>query len=459
MNQGPGVDAGVNIVGAGLSGALLALLLARSGIPVQVFDKRPDPRRLPEERGRSINLALAARGIRALHRAGVMDRVHEILVPMRARAVHARGAEGAAPALLPYGQREREVVYSVGRGALNRILVDAAAALPGVGLHFGHSCTGIDLASDRLMLRNEQDGSKCDRPLGLTIGADGAGSAARRALQSCGLLSVREDLLDHDYKELTIDREHASGLTPAALHIWPRGGFMLIAMPNPDGSFTATLFLARAGSPGFSELATPDAVQRFFAAEFPDVLARAPDLLAQFAANPQGSMGTIRCQPWGVPGRVLLIGDAAHAIVPFHGQGMNCAFEDCVELDDLLAQSRQVAGGIDTARLCVDFEQCRRPDTEAIAQMALENYAEMRDTVLDPQFQRLKELGLSLERRFPRRFVPRYSMVMFHAGIPYSVAQRRGRVQQEILLQLDRDPGASAEALIESRLDELPVDA
>ncbi len=459
MNRGLAADTSVNIVGAGLSGTLLAILLARSGIPVQVFDKRPDPRQRPEERGRSINLALAARGIRALRRAGVMDRVQDILVPMRARALHARGAGSEAPALLPYGQHDHELIYSVDRGALNRILVDAAAAHPGVRLHFGHSCTGIDLASDRLLLRNEQDGSRCNRPLGLTIGADGAGSAVRRALLSCGLLDVREELLDHDYKELTIHREHAAGLTPAALHIWPRGGFMLIALPNPDGSFTATLFLARAGSPSFAEFDAHDAVQRFFAAEFPDVLARVPDLLAQFAANPQGLMGTIHCQPWGVPGRVLLVGDAAHAIVPFHGQGMNCAFEDCIELDDLLAESRRTASGLDAARLCLEFEQRRRPNTEAIAQMALENYAEMRDTVLDPRFQRMKELGLSLERRFPRRFVPRYSMVMFHAGIPYSVAQQRGRVQHEILLQLDRDPGASAENLIEARLDELPVDA
>ncbi|HYL04072.1 MAG TPA: NAD(P)/FAD-dependent oxidoreductase [Steroidobacteraceae bacterium] len=429
----------VNIVGAGLAGALLAVLLARRGVAVTLHERRPDPRQAQPERGRSINLALAARGIRALERAGVMERVRPLLIAMRGRMVHERsGVTG----LLPYGQRPHEVIYSVGRADLNRVLIEEALRHPGVKVHFNQLCLGADVRRDRLRLRDGGSGAEREVALMPAIATDGAGSAVRASLAAAGLVTVREEWLDHDYKELTMPAaagRHA--LDPHALHIWPRGGFMLIALPNTDGSFTATLFLARSGAAGFAALTSPAAVEALFAREFPDAVPLLPRLAAEFASHPQGQLGTVRTAPWHVEGRVLLLGDAAHAIVPFHGQGMNAAFEDCAVLDELLERHSQ------WQPLFAEFERARRANTEAIAQMALENYAEMRDAVLDPRFLRLKSLGLALERRFPDRFIPRYSMVMFHPEISYAEALRRGALQAQLLDELDaaRPAGSAAE--------------
>ena len=435
----------INIVGAGLAGALLALLLARRGLAVTLYERRPDPRQVRPERGRSINLALAARGLQALARATVLERVRPLLIPMRGRMVHERG--GAA-ALQPYGQREHEVIYSVGRADLNRVLIEEAARHAGVSVRFNQQCLGADLQARELSLRDGDSGREYQVPLGPTIATDGAGSAVRASLAAAGLVRVREDWLDHDYKELTLPPQSATALEPHALHIWPRGGFMLIALPNTDGSFTATLFLARTGAQSFAALDTSSAVQEFFAHEFPDALPLLPDLAAQFAAHPQGQLGTVHAAPWHLAGEVLLLGDAAHAIVPFHGQGMNAAFEDCAELDALLGEPPE------WAELFARFEQARRPNTTAIAQMALENYLEMRDAVLDAGFVRRKALAMALERRFPERFIPRYSMVMFHPEIPYAEAQRRGALQEQLLHELDQAEGgdAAAESALAQRL-------
>jgi kynurenine 3-monooxygenase len=265
------------------------------------------------------------------------------------------------------------------------------------------------------------------------------------SLAGAGLLEVRENWLDHDYKELTIPAAAAGTLERHALHIWPRGGFMLIALPNTDGSFTATLFLARRGPQSFAALDSPEAVQDFFAREFADALERLPDLPAQFAAHPQGQLGTVHAAPWHLGGDVLLLGDAAHAIVPFHGQGMNAAFEDCAELAALL----EAAGS--WPQLFARFEQARRENSDAIAQMALENYLEMRDSVLDAGFVRRKTLAMALERRFPDRFIPRYAMVMFHPEIPYAEALRRGALQEQLLQELDA-AGAGADSALAERL-------
>ena len=435
----------INIVGAGLAGALLALLLARRGHSIALYERRPDPRQARPERGRSINLALAARGMRALERAGILADVAPLLIPMRGRMVHERGGTAA---LQPYGQREHEVIYSVGRAALNRVLIEAAAALTGVTVHFNQQCLGVDVRAQLLGFRDAGTGREYQVPLAPTIAADGAGSAVRASLAAAGLLTVREEWLDHDYKELTIAPESAGALERHALHIWPRGGFMLIALPNTDGSFTATLFLARDGPRSFAALGSAQAVQEFFAREFADAVPLLPDLTAQFAAHPQGQLGTVHSAPWHRGGEVLLLGDAAHAIVPFHGQGMNAAFEDCAELDALLA-SRQ-----GWAEVFAGFEQARRANTAAIAQMALENYLEMRDAVLDAGFVRRKALAMALERRFPERFIPRYSMVMFHPEIPYAEALRRGAVQEQLLRELDQsgDGDAAADSPLAARL-------
>jgi kynurenine 3-monooxygenase len=418
---------------------------------IRLWDRRPDPRRSRMERGRSINLALAARGIRALERAGVMDRIRPLLIPMRGRMIHERSG---ATALHPYGQREEEVIYSVGRAALNRVLIEEAARHQDVTIRFNQTCLGAEPAGNLLRFRNEVSGAQYPVDLTPTIATDGAGSAVRNSLLSTGQLAVREDWLDHDYKELTIAPvDGRPALEPHALHIWPRGGFMLIALPNTDQSFTATLFLARTGPRSFASLPDSQAVLEFFLEEFPDAVPLIPSLTAEFQAHPAGQIGTVHAAPWRVGGRVLLLGDAAHAIVPFHGQGMNAAFEDCAVLDALLDRFD------DWESLFEQFERVRRPNTEAIAQMAVENYTEMRDTVLDAGFVRRKALSLELERRFPDRFIPRYAMVMFHPEIEYAEALRRGAVQTQILLQLDRSDGttdfALAERLISERLPAL----
>ena len=442
----------LNIVGAGLAGALLAVLLARRGFVPTLYERRADPRQSASEGGRSINLALAARGIAALERAGVMEAVRPLLIPMRGRMVH---EPHAAPSLQPYGQRPAEVIYSVGRADLNRVLIAAATSHPGVRVQFNQQCLGADLATGRLQLRDTERGSVREIALAPTIAADGAGSAVRAGLARAGLIEVREEWLDHDYKELTLPAvAGAPALDPQALHIWPRGGFMLIALPNTDGSFTATLFLPRAGEVSFATLNSPAAVHAFFAREFPDILDLAPQLLCEFASHPQGQLGTVHAVPWQASGRVLLLGDAAHAIVPFHGQGMNAAFEDCRVLDEILGEAA------DWQSAFARFEAARRPNTEAIARMALENYTEMRATVRDAQFLRRRALAMQLERRFPERFIPRYSMVMFHPQISYAEAFRRGAVQSQLLEELERAGadagGAHAAALVTERLAPLP---
>jgi kynurenine 3-monooxygenase len=443
----------ITIVGAGPAGCLLALLLARRGTPVQLYERGADPSLKPTAAGRSINLALAARGIRALREAGVMDRVAPLLVTMRGRRLH---ETGQPEQFLAYGQRPREMIHSVSRAGLTRCLTEAvrahAAREPAaVQLQFGQQCVGYE--PGKLQLQDVASGRRYVVDAQRIIGADGGGSALRHSLAEQLGFEVTEDRLAHDYKELAIPA--AGGQPPLAmdgLHIWPRGGFMLIALPNADGSFTATLFLPRSGPDSFEQLASGTGARDFFAREFPDAMRMIPNLDAQFKAHPQGLLGTIRCPQWRDGERLLLVGDAAHAIVPFHGQGMNCAFEDCRILDGLLAS--------DPDRAFARFETDRRADCEAIAIMALENYAEMRDTVRDPRFQRQKSLSLALERAHPERFIPRYSMVMFHDEIPYSVALQRGRVQQDILDELTATTVApdlqAAATMINQRLAPLP---
>ena len=446
----PRGDQPVNIVGGGLAGALLAVLLARRGFAVDVHERRPDPRLAASERGRSINLALAARGIAALERAGMMERIRPLLVPMRGRMIHALSGETQ---LQPYGQREDEVIYSVSRAELNRMLIEEAARHAQVRLRFRQTCLTALPDSGALRFRDEATGSEGNVPIAPAFATDGAGSAVRSSLARSGLITVREERLDHDYRELTIPaRDGRHAMQSRALHIWPRGGFMLIALPNTDGSFTATLFLARSGRDGFDSLTGPDRVRELFRNQFPDAMQLMPHLVEEFVTHPQGQLGTVYTHPWHVGGQVLLLGDAAHAIVPFHGQGMNAAFEDCLVVDRLLDRH----DNWDT--LFADVARSRTPNTAAIARMALENYIEMRDTVRDPAYLRRKALAMELERRFPGHFIPRYSMVMFHPEISYAEALRRGTAQESILTELDerRVQGEvdfdTARALIAERL-------
>jgi len=401
---------GVNIIGGGLAGSLLAILLARRGFNVNVYERRPDPRHFVADAGRSINLALAARGIRGLKLAGVLDEVMRFAIPMAGRMVHEH--DGRAE-LQRYGVRPEEVIYSVSRSQLNRTLIRAAATYPNVQFKFRQLCLGIAPGRNTLEMRDESTGGIYQTERLPSIATDGAGSAVRDSMVSLEVSDVREEPLDHDYKELTIPAVKGKPVLEVnALHIWPRGGFMLIALPNPDATFTATLFLAREGSNSFQQLKTAADVEAFFTREFPSARVLMPQLTAEFFENPQGSLGTVYTRGWHVGSEVLLLGDAAHAIVPFHGQGMNCAFEDCAELVRLMDQHHGWAG------LFEAFEHERRPNTDAIARMALENYLEMRSAVLDPDYRRRKKEAEEREKQDPDA-IPRYSAVMFHPEIPY----------------------------------------
>jgi kynurenine 3-monooxygenase len=330
------------------------------------------------------------------------------------------------------------------------VLIEEAARHDTVELRFEQTCIAAIPEGSVLRFQNNSDRTEYEEPLTPTIATDGAGSAIRTSLARAHQVTVREDWLDHDYKELTIPAQAGRHMLDGkSLHIWPRGGFMLIALPNTDGSFTATLFLARTGQNSFAALnSSATAPNAFFKREFADAVPLMPDLTRDFAAHPQGQLGTVHLTPWHIGGSVLLLGDAAHAIVPFHGQGMNAAFEDCIVLDGLLDRHE------DWASLFTEFAHLRRPNAAAIAEMALENYTEMRDTVLDAGFVRRKAIAMELERRFPDRFIPRYSMVMFHPEISYAEAQRRGKVQAEILHELDskRDTSGSMDAGLAERL-------
>jgi kynurenine 3-monooxygenase len=447
----------ITILGAGLGGTLAAIFLARRGVEVTLYERRPDLRRVAQAAGRSINLALANRGLKPLRVAGLEEKVRELLTVMRGRMVHS--VDGSLD-LQPYGQRVHEVIYSVSRPGLNALLLDAAEAA-GVRIRFGMRCTAVDFDHDRLEFEHETTGTLETAPLSPCIGADGAGSVLRKALTALHGVAASEEMLGHGYKELSIlpggfgrHRMEAN-----ALHIWPRGGHMLIALPNHDGTFTVTLFLPYDGDPSFATLQAPDDVSRFFAAEFPDAANLIHDLEGSFFGNPTGALGTVRCPTWHHEGRALLLGDAAHAIVPFHGQGMNCAFEDCLELDRCFASS-----GGNWAETFALFEARRQPNADAIADMALENYVEMRSSVRERGFLLRQRVAFELERRFPERFAPRYALVMFRDDIPYAEAQRRGQIQEELLMTLTQGLDdlaavdyARAGRLVAEQLEPLPM--
>jgi len=425
----------VLIAGAGPTGALLAILLERRGLEVRLIEARGDPRTQADASGRSINLALADRGIEALKRAGVLAEIEPALIPMRGRFVHPLG--GTAH-LQPYGQRPNEQIYSISRRRLNATLLGVALRRPGIEVLFEQRLEDLDGVTSEAEVRDVGSGVTRRFPMSPLIAADGAGSIVRRRLAERHLIEAQESDLEHGYKELSIPAgPHGEyRLEREALHIWPRGGYMLIALPNEDGSFTATLFLPMQGPSSFASLTSAAAIHAFLSGAFPDVHTLMPHAVREFREHPTGFLGTVRAAPWHHGGSTLLIGDAAHAIVPFHGQGMNCCFEDCIELDTCMAAGGGSPRVFDWKRIFEEFYARRKPNTDAIAAMALENYLEMRERVVDPRFQLEQALALELERRFPERFIPRYSMVMFHHEIPYRTALERGQVQSQLLAEL-----------------------
>ena len=418
----------VTLIGAGLNGPLLAILLAKRGFTVEIYERRPDMRRVRMSAGRSINLALSTRGIHALQQAGLWERMRSIIIPMKGRMMHSTGGELT---FQPYGKDEAEVINSISRAELNIALINAAEE-HGATIHFSQRCTGYDLKTGATRVRNEETGEETTRATEVVIGCDGSASAIRAEMLKLARFNFSQQYLDYGYKELTIpagsDGKHL--LETHALHIWPRGNYMLISLPNIDGTFACILFLPFEGADGFASVTTQAEVMQFFQTRFPDAVSLMPQLADNYFANPIGAMVTIKCSPWHVQGRALLLGDAVHAIVPFFGQGINCGFEDCTCLVELL--DRQ---GADWPRVFAGFEKERKVNTDAIADMAIENFTEMRDRVADSRFLFRKKVELALEAKYPQLFVPKYAMVTFHR-IPYSVALARGIVQDRILGEL-----------------------
>ncbi len=421
----------IAIAGAGLVGSLLSIYLAKRGYQVSVFERRGDMRSSGYEGGRSINLALSNRGIRALEEVGLAEEIKKVAIPMHRRAMHDR--EGNLT-FQPYG-KEGQFINSVSRGALNIVLMNKAEEL-GVEFIFQHRITKVDLESTTLTTVDSRQ-STVDRKFDLIIGADGAFSAVRGALQFTDRFDYSQDYIDHGYKELHIPPGAAGAfkLERNALHIWPRESFMMIALPNPDGSFTCTLFFPFDGNPSFSKLKTDAEVSMFFESAFPDAVELMPTLLEDYNTNPTSSLVTVRCYPW-VKNNTLLIGDAAHAIVPFFGQGMNAGFEDCRILNELLNQFND-----DWKKALHAFQQSRKKDTDAIAQLALDNFIEMRDLVADADFLLRKKIEARLHQLYPTQWIPLYSMVTFHDSMPYSIAYETGQKQKKIMDEVMKRPG------------------
>jgi kynurenine 3-monooxygenase len=436
----------VTLIGAGLNGPLLALGLVQRGFKVEIYERRADMRLVRMSAGRSINLALSTRGIHALTQAGLWAAMQKIIIPMKGRMMHSATGELT---FQPYGKDDSQVINAISRAELNIALMNAAEA-QGVKIGFQQRCIGIDLKTCELQLRDEQTGRERDAESSVVIGCDGSASAIRGEMLKLNRFNFSQQYLDYGYKELTIpagaDGKHV--MEPGALHIWPRGNYMLIALPNIDGTFGCILFLPFEGRDSFAQVSSDSAVREFFQSRFPDAVPLMPDLAANFFANPTGAMVTVKCSPWHAEGRALLLGDAAHAIVPFFGQGINCGFEDCTCLLELLDRH-----GADWERVFTEFEAARKVNTDAIADLAVENFVEMRDRVADPRFLFRKKVEFALEAKYPQLFVPKYAMVTFHR-IPYSVAMRRGITQERMLAELC-DPIERIEDLDWSKADRL----
>ncbi len=423
----------VTLVGAGPVGSLLSIYLARRGYEVEVYERRPDMRRRKVGAGRSINLAVSTRGLHALAEVALAEKILEQAIPMRGRMIHSPAGELA---FQPYGRDESEYINSISRGGLNKILMTQAEATGRVRIHFNCRATGADFRAGTLELIDERDGRAWTVAADLIVGADGSASAVRQAMMALPGYHGQEEFLDYGYKELSIPPGPggAFAMERNALHIWPRGTFMLIALPNFDGSYTCTLFLPLEGPVSFARLNTAGAVRQFFQEHFPDAVPLLDNLTGTFFENPTGHMSTVKCGPWHAGGRALLLGDAAHGIVPFFGQGMNAGFEDCTVLNECLDRQRS-GGEPDWPRLFEEFYRLRKVNTDAIADMAVENFIEMRDKVGNPRFLLEKKVEKILEKQFPGRYYSRYHLVTF-SRIPYRVAFDAGLILDQILAEL-----------------------
>ncbi len=423
----------ISIIGAGLAGSLLSIYLAKRGYIVDVYERRADMRKFDTGGGRSINLALSVRGIHALKEVGLFDEIQKIAIPMYGRMVHPLKGEVN---LQPYGKDDTEYINSVSRAELNKLLMDMTEPDPNVQYYFNERCLGMNFETNEVYFHNEEKDRNWTLEAGVVIATDGATSPVRMEMLKTPRFNFSQEYENYGYKELTIPPgpDGKFLMEKNALHIWPRGSYMLIALPNLDGSYTVTLFLAYdealGGKNSFEYLNSDERIREFFERNFPDAAELMPDLIEDFNANPTGSLITVKCYPWSIDGKVTMLGDSCHAIVPFFGQGMNAAFEDCVYLNEMIGLHE---GSWD--KIFDEYQKIRKPNTDAIADLAQENFIEMRDLVDDERFLLKKKIEKELYKKHPDRFIPKYSMVTF-MRIPYATALERGRIQENILSKL-----------------------
>ncbi len=442
-------DENILIIGAGLCGSLLALRLGQRGYTVKLVEKRPDLRKVEQDAGRSINLAFSDRGLKAMRMVGLEDEVKKLCLPMLGRMIHDKEGNKF---LSRYSGRKEKYINSISRPGLNMLLLDAAEKLPNVTLLFNLSCKDVDLKNSTAYFEDYITKEEVVHSGDILFGTDGAGSVLRNNMfiDKELRLSFSIDWLSHSYKELTIPAAENGGFKTDynALHIWPRGENMLIALPNLDGSFTVTLFLAHeTGAMNFKKLNSHKAVANYFKEEFPDTLDLMPNLAEEFFENPTGTLGTVKCYPWSTYGKTLIMGDAAHAIVPFYGQGMNASFEDVVVLDKYIEQFEG-----DWPAIFSNFQKERKKDADAIADLAIDNFYEMKEHTANPLFREKRKLEIALEEHFPGQYNSKYSLVTFNEDIPYSVAMRRGRAQDKAILNLLDDGILTDEMSLDEKL-------
>ncbi|MCF6360372.1 MAG: FAD-dependent monooxygenase [Cyclobacteriaceae bacterium] len=424
----------ISIVGAGLIGSLLAIYLRKQGHEVTVFERRQDLRKVDISAGKSINLALSDRGWKPLKEVGLEEDLLKMIIPMKGRIMHDKSGQIT---FQPYG-KEGQAINSISRGGLNGLLMDKAETL-GVQFKFQYKCLDVDFEQTSLSLYDGKTNQiiKFD----LIFGTDGAFSAVRAAMQKLDRFTYSQSYIPHGYKELVIPATETGdfAIDKNGLHIWPRGEYMLIALPNMDGSFTVTLFLPFEGEGyAFESLNTDEEILSFFQEVFPDALKHMPTLLDDFRANPASSLVTVKSYPW-IKNNILLLGDAAHAVVPFYGQGMNCGFEDCFELNQTIEKF-----GDDWATIFKEFNSTRPQNANAIADLALENFVEMRDKVADENFLLRKKIEAHINKLYPKRWIPQYSMVTFNSSISYSKAMAKGKLQRKIMDKVMSSPDITA---------------
>ena len=436
------------MIGAGLAGPLLATYLAKRGYSVEIFERRPDMRKESISAGRSINLALSIRGNHALKEVGLYDKIKSNTIPMKGRMIHDLNS---GIHLQPYGQKENEVIFSVSRAHLNMELMTLAEETGNVTIRFNHQLLSADLEQNKLLFQLSDSLEKIEWSFNRVIGCDGSASILRKSIVEKADIQYVKKPLGHGYKELTIPpmKSGKFQIEPNALHIWPRGNHMLIALPNNDCSFTCTLFFPMIGKTSFETVKTEKDIFDLFQSQFPDAIKLIPNLVEDFQKNPTGDLASVYCKPWHLGDKALLIGDAAHAVAPFFGQGMNASFQDCSTLAKLMGKNENDWNTIFNA-----FSSTQVENGHAIADMALENYLEMRDHVNDPEYKKRRNMELKLERMFPGQFIPRYSMVSFHQ-IPYAEVYQRGEKQFKIISDvLKADPSGQSidKAMVEKML-------